>query len=104
MLGSWLGITRSHRIRGWQRVHPVSQTRVHRDQQLAVDLRALIRGFRMPAAGETSPRVGRPASESLQGRKPRLGKGVAVLPGYGDLRAAGELFDWDGAERSSRAR
>ena len=26
MPGSWLGITRSHRIRGWQGVHPVSQS------------------------------------------------------------------------------
>ncbi|HEX4595091.1 MAG TPA: hypothetical protein VH157_12490, partial [Bryobacteraceae bacterium] len=34
MLGSWLGITRSHWIRGWQGIHPVSQTGVHQDQQI----------------------------------------------------------------------
>ena len=49
MLGSWLGIRKSHRIRGWQGVHPVSQIGVHRDQKLVVDFPALIRGFRMPA-------------------------------------------------------
>jgi hypothetical protein len=51
MLGSWLGITRSHRIRGWQGVRPVSQIGVHRDQQLAIDLRALIRGFQILVMG-----------------------------------------------------
>ena len=48
------------------------------------------------------PRVRRPASESLQRRKPRVGRGKRCRGGYGDLRAAGELFGWDGSDRSSR--
>jgi hypothetical protein len=32
MLGSWFGIAISHRIRGWQGVHPVSRIGVHRDR------------------------------------------------------------------------
>src|SRR5208282_242281 len=49
MLGSWLGIARSHRIRGWQGVRPCLLNRSSPRPQLALDLRALIRGFRAPA-------------------------------------------------------
>ena len=76
MPGSWLGITRSDRIRGWRGVHPVSQIGVHRDQQLAVDFRALIRGFRTPACCRRAGLGGVPASESLVRRKPRGGRGA----------------------------
>ena len=48
------------------------------------------------------PRVRRPASESLQRRKPRVGRGKRCRGGYGDLRAVGELFGWEGSDRSSR--
>ena len=94
-LGSWLGITRSHRIRGWQGVHPVSQTGVHRDQQLAVDLRALIRGFRTPAL-----RDGRAwsAFESVPRRKTRAGRGARSV-GRDLLRIAAP-----GAPRNPRSR
>src|SRR5712671_2679196 len=34
MLGSWFGIAESHRIRGWQGAHPVSQIGVPRDRNL----------------------------------------------------------------------
>ena|SRR2546428_487515 len=46
-------------------------------------------GFRMPAADERCSRHRRPASENLQGRKPREGnvRSCGVL--YGDLSAAG---------------
>ena len=33
-LGSWFGIAKSHRIRGWQGAHPVSQIGVPRDRNL----------------------------------------------------------------------
>ena len=87
VLGSWSGIIRSHRIRGWQGVRPVCQIGVHRDQQLVVDLRALIRGFRTPALCRTVAGVLGPAFESLPRRKPRVG-GDAVRSGaaYGDFR------------------
>jgi len=79
MLGSWLGINRSHRIRGWQGVRPVSQVGVHRDQQLAIDLRALIRGFRMPAIAVRGSGRG-PAYENRPSRNPR---GCGTI--YGDF-------------------
>jgi len=47
--GSWFRAI-SHRIRGWQRVHPVSRIGVHRDRNWAVDFPALIRGFRVSVA------------------------------------------------------
>jgi hypothetical protein len=89
MLGSWLGITRSHRIRGWQGVHPVSQIGVHRDQQLAIDTRALIRGFRSPAPTREIGlrRRGRRSKASLGGNR-----GTEELrrrgARYGDLMVA----------------
>ena len=38
---------------------------------------AFCEGFRMPAADERCRKHGRPASESLQGRKPRMVGGMA---------------------------
>src|SRR5271165_6468289 len=48
MPGSWFGIVLSHRIRGWQGVWPCLLNRARRDQHLALDLQALIRGFWTP--------------------------------------------------------
>ena len=87
MLGSWFGIKRSHRIRGWQEVHPVSQIGVHRDQKLAVDNRALIRGFRTPAPSRRSGlRRGRRPKASRGGN--RGGRGASMFQSaiYGDLK------------------
>ena len=97
MLGSWSGIIRSHRIRGWQGVRPVCQIGVHRDQQLVVDLRALIRGFRTPALCRTVVGVLGPGFESLPRRKPRVGRdAVWSCAAYGDFRLA------DGSRLSPR--
>ena len=87
MLGSWSGIIRSHRIRGWQGVRPVYQIGVHRDQQLVVDFRALIRGFWTPAHCDGGGEAPGPASESLPRRKPRGGRALEGAT-YGDLRVA----------------
>jgi hypothetical protein len=76
MLGSWLGIAGSRRIRGWQGVCPVCQTGARRDQHFALDMQALIRGFRTPAPCRTVVRVLGPAFESLPRRKPRGGCGL----------------------------
>lgn len=48
------------------------------------------------------PRTSGPASETLQGRKPRLGKVERCGRRYGDLSAAGELADLDRADATSR--
>jgi hypothetical protein len=89
MLGSWSGIIRSHRIRGWQGLRPVCQIGVHRDQQLVVDLRALIRGFRTPTLCRTVAGVLGSAFESLPRRKPRVGReDVWSGAAYGDSGAA----------------
>ena len=56
-------------------------------------LRRWCKGFRMLAAYGPAPRVRRPASESLQGRKPRAGDGGRSRRRYGDLSAAGELAE-----------
>jgi hypothetical protein len=59
---------------------------VHRDQHLALDSRALIRGFRAPALATVGLRPG-PAPESLPRRKPRGGWGTvrrARLWGFQD--------------------
>ncbi len=86
MLGSWLGIARSHRIRGWQGVRPCLLNRSSPRPQLALDLRALIRGFRAPALcdGGTAPGAG---ARSPPRRKPRGGMGTvwrARLWGFED--------------------
>ena len=47
MQGSWFGIAGSRRIRGWQGA-PCLIVGVHLDQHLALDMAALIRGFRAP--------------------------------------------------------
>ena len=46
MLGSWSGIARSHRIRGWQEVRLSIKSEFAETNNLVVDFRALIRGFR----------------------------------------------------------
>lgn len=48
------------------------------------------------------PRTAGPASESLQGRKPRLGNVGPCRRRYGDLSAAGELSDLARADATSR--
>ena len=54
----------------------------------------------MPAADERRVRSGRPASESLQGRKPRWGNVRRRRGRYGDLSAAGAAFELRQAERA----
>src|SRR5208283_4044537 len=76
----------SHRIRGWQGVWPCLLNRARRDQHLALDLQALIRGFWTPAASSLSARSDgrRPKSARARSRGkpgPRLG-----VERYGDLR------------------
>ena len=75
MLGSWLGITRSHRIRGWQGVHPVSQIGVHLDQKLSLTYGPSYEGFgRRPFAGRgawSGAGVRKPPKEETAGRKGR---------------------------------
>ncbi len=58
-------------------------------------------GFRMPAAGVTARDIGRPASETLQGRKLRLREVRLCGRRDGDLGAAGELADLDRAGPTS---
>ena len=61
-----------------------------------------VKGFGCrPHEGERGV-FGRPASESLQGRKPRLGNVERCGRRYGDLSAAGELSDLDRADATSR--
>jgi hypothetical protein len=82
-------VVRDHKIPPDTRLagsSPCLTNGVRRDQQLAVDFRALIRGFRAPALcdGATGPG---PALESLPRRKPRGGKGTvwrARLWGFED--------------------
>src|SRR5437899_11162568 len=61
---------------------------------------AIVKGFgcRPPDGG--AARTG-PASESLQGRKPRLRERRPCRRCYGDLRAAGEICDRDRAAPAS---
>src|SRR5882724_4613086 len=61
--------------------------RVWLAQQMSADVR-FCEGFRMPAADERCHRHRRPASESLQGRKPRWGDVWQCRMRYGELRAA----------------
>src|SRR5208282_3614975 len=51
---------------------------VHRDQHFALDLAALIRGFRTPALCATVVRGSGPAFESLPRRKPRGGRALCA--------------------------
>ena len=72
MLGSWSGIIRSHRIRGWQEVRLSIKSEFAETNNLVVDFRALIRGFRAPALcdGWTAPGAGarKPPKEETAGR------------------------------------
>ena len=89
MLGSWSGIIRSHRIRGWQEVRLSIKSEFAETNNLVVDLRALIRGFRTPALCGTVVRdagagVRKPPKEETAGRK----GAVWLAAIYGDLRIA----------------
>src|ERR1700751_1513945 len=55
----------------------------------------------MPAAWGTAPRIRRPASESLQGRKPRLRDERPCRGCYGDLSATGEQGDLNRTDATS---
>jgi hypothetical protein len=50
-------------------------------------------GFRMPAADGRCRAHGRPASENLQGRKPREARRGRFVTHYGDLSAANAARD-----------
>ena len=79
-------------------VHPKSD--YQRDRRSARPDDRSCEGFRMPAADERRVRSGRPASESLQGRKPRWGNVRRRRGRYGDLSAAGAAFELRQAERA----
>jgi hypothetical protein len=55
----------------------------------------------MPAADERCGRHRRPASENLQGRKPREGNVWSCGVLYGDLSAADEAWEWWQARQRS---
>jgi hypothetical protein len=67
MLGSWSGIIRSHRIRGWQEVRLSIKSEFAETNNLVVDFRALIRGFRTPARCGRSCGIGGRRSKASQG-------------------------------------
>jgi hypothetical protein len=69
------------------RAHICLETGARRDHHLALDSRALIRGFRVPAFS-TVVRAPGPAPESLPRRKPRGGRGRFGERAYGDLKIA----------------
>jgi hypothetical protein len=76
MLGSWLGITGSHRIRGWQGVRPVRQIGVHRDQKGWLTFQPSYEGFGCRplcrcAGAERGAGVRKPRKEETAGRKSR---------------------------------
>ena len=87
MLGSWLGITRSHRIRGWQGVHPVSQSEFTEAKNWWLTYGPSYEGFgRRPLAQTGRLARMRPAFESPPRRKPRFGRALAPGPGLWGFR------------------
>src|SRR6266567_3463740 len=62
--------------------------------------RRVCEGFRMPAADERCGRHRRPASENLQGRKPREGNVWSCGVLYGDLSVADEAWEWWRGDRA----
>ena len=89
MLGSWLGITRSHRIRGWQGVRPVRQIGVHRDQKGWLTFQPSYEGFgRRPLAGRSCVVRGRRSKASQGGNRGQEGAPVWSAVTYGDFRIA----------------
>ena len=89
MLGSWLGIRRPHRIRGWQGVTLSHKPEFTETNNWRLTYGPSYEGFgRRPFAGALGLGAG-PASESLVRRKPREGRGAVWLGGtYGDFGVA----------------
>jgi hypothetical protein len=93
-------VVRDHKIPPDTRLagsSPCLSNRVRRDQNLLIDLRALIRGFRTSALWRSVVGVLGPAFESLPRRKPRVGRdAVWSCAAYGDFRiaAGSRLSPW----------
>src|SRR6476660_9104430 len=77
--------------------------RVERTSHLGGATSVFVKGFGCRPLEGRRRVFGGPASESLQGRKPRWGKVEPCRRRYGDLRVAGEVCDWGGADPASRA-
>jgi hypothetical protein len=94
-LGRFLAQLRTSRAHQKGPVSGVMRTRFAQ-----VEFFASCEGFRMPAARKRCDRHRWPASESLQGRKPRWGNEWWCRARYGDLSAADAAFE---LRRSDRA-
>src|SRR5439155_8729115 len=73
---------------------------VGRGDRMRAATSAFVKGFGCRPHDGGAARTG-PASESLQGRKPRLRERRPCRRCYGDLRAAGEICDRDRAAPAS---